>query len=69
MDDFRRLCEEVGDAGNMDSDVVDVVVENMDVRDEEVVVYEAFDVGVGDWVRTSVSFPRSGSKGEVGRDK
>lgn len=60
------MCDDDGDAGNVESEVVDGVVENMDVHDD---VSEG---EMGDRVRTSVvfeglsvSFPRSGSKGEA----
>lgn len=33
IDDLRRLCDDEGDAGNVDSDVVDGVVANMEVDD------------------------------------
>lgn len=69
MDDLRRLCDDDGDAGNVESEVVDGVVENMDVLDD--VVHDASECERGERVRTSVDFeglsvsiPRSGSKGE-----
>lgn len=74
IDDLRRLCDDDGDAGNVDSEVVDGVAANMDVHDD--VVHDVSDDETGDRVRTSVDFeglsvslPRSGSKGEVTGDE
>lgn len=68
IDDLRRFCDDDGDAGNVDSEVVDGDVANMDVDDD--VFVDASEIEKGERVRTSVgaglsaSFRRSGSKGD-----
>lgn len=74
MDDLRRFCDDVGEAGNVDSEVADGFVENMGIDDE--VVQDDSEGEMGERVRTSVgceglsvSFRRSGSNGEAVGDE